>query len=97
LIRRLRLCKEIFMQIGRVVGHAVATVKHPTLKGWRLLLVQLMTADGKEDGEPLLAIDSLGAGVGSQVILTNDGAAARALVKAKNSPARWMVMGMCDA
>ena len=55
------------MQIGHVVvGHAVSTVKHPSMHGWRLLLVQLLTADGKEDGEPLLAIDNLGAGVGDR-------------------------------
>ena len=84
------------MQIGNVVGHAIATVKHPSLVGWRLLLVQLLTVDGGPDGEPLLAIDALGAGVGGRVILTNDGAAARALVKVKNSPVRWMVMGLCD-
>jgi ethanolamine utilization protein EutN len=84
------------MQIGRVEGHAVSTVKHPSLTGWRLLLVQLLTADNKADGEPLLALDALGAGVGARVILTNDGAAARELVGAKSSPARWMVMGLCD-
>ena len=50
---------EDFMQIGSVVGHAVSTVKHPSLKGWRLLVVQLLMADGKPDGEPLLAIDAL--------------------------------------
>lgn len=85
------------MQTGRVVGHATATVKHPSMKGWKLLVVQLLTPDGKEDGEPLLAIDSLGAGIADRVILTNDGAAARELVGAKNSPVRWMVLGICDA
>ncbi len=84
------------MQIGRVVGHATATVKHATLKGWKLLLVQPLLANGGEDGEPLLAIDHLGAGAGSRVILTNDGASVRELVGAKNSPIRWMVCGMCD-
>jgi microcompartment protein CcmK/EutM len=84
------------MLIGRVVGQAVSTVKHPSFAGWRLLLVQPLAADGKEDGEPLLAIDSLGAGTAHRVILSNDGAGARALVGAKNSPARWMVLGVCD-
>lgn len=84
------------MQIGRVVGHAVSTVKHPTLQGWRMLLVQLLTVDGGPDGEPLLAIDYLGASGGSRVVLTNDGAAVRELVGAKNSPIRWLVLGMCD-
>ena len=84
------------MQIGRVVGHAVSTVKHPSLQGWRLLLVQLLGAEDMPDGEPLLAIDKLGAAAGSRVILTNDGASAREMVAAKDSPARWMVLGMCD-
>lgn len=84
------------MQIGRVVGHAVATVKHPSLRGWRLLVVQPLTGEGKEDGEPVLAIDSLGAGTADRVIVSNDGAGARALVGAKDSPARWFVMGIPD-
>ncbi len=84
------------MQLGRVVGHAVSTVKHPSMTGWRLLVVQLLTVDGKEDGEPLLAIDSLGAARADRVILSNDGAEARAMVGAKNSPVRWFVMGIAD-
>jgi ethanolamine utilization protein EutN len=84
------------MQIGRVVGHGVSSVKHPSMQGWRLLLVQLLTPDGKEDGEPLLAIDSLGAGSADLVILSNDGAEARTMVGARNSPVRWFVMGIRD-
>jgi ethanolamine utilization protein EutN len=84
------------MQIGLVVGQAVSTVKHPTMHGWRLLVVQLLTIDGKEDGEPQVAIDSLGARVNDRVILTNDGAGARQMVGAKNSPVRWFVLGVCD-
>ena len=84
------------MQIGRVVGQAVSTVKHPSLQGWRLLLVQPLTAEGGPDGEPLLAIDRLGAGAADRVILSNDGAGAREMVGSKNSPARWMVLGICD-
>ncbi|MBV9125238.1 MAG: EutN/CcmL family microcompartment protein [Planctomycetes bacterium] len=84
------------MQIGRVVGQAVATIKHPSLNGWRLLVVQLLTADGGEDGEPLLAIDNLGAGTANLVVLSNDGEGARQLVGSRNSPVRWMVLGICD-
>jgi ethanolamine utilization protein EutN len=84
------------MQLGRVVGHAVSTVKHSSLQGWRLLLVQPLTAEGKEDGEPLLAIDKLGAGPATHVIISNDGAGAREMVGVKNSPVRWMVLGVCD-
>jgi ethanolamine utilization protein EutN len=84
------------VQIGRVVGHGVSTVKHPSFTGWKLLLVQLLTPDARADGEPLLAIDSLGAGANDLVILTNDGLSTRQLMGSTNSPARWMVMGLCD-
>ena len=50
------------MQLGRVIGTATATVKHPTFQGERLLVVQLETGDGRPDGEPVLAFDRLGAG-----------------------------------
>jgi ethanolamine utilization protein EutN len=84
------------MQIGLVVGHAVSTTKHPTLQGWRLLLVQPLGSDDRADGEPILAIDHLGAGAGARVVVCNDGAEARTMVGAKNSPARWFVMGLAD-
>ena len=84
------------MQIGKVVGHATATTKHPSLTGWKLLLVQLLAANGSADGEPVLAIDHLGAGLGTRVLLTNDGKAVAELVKTKATPLRWMVLGLCD-
>ncbi len=84
------------MQIARVVGHAVSTIKHPSLNGWRLVLVQPLTPDEKPDSEPLLAIDNLGSGMADRVIISNDGAAARVMVGARNSPARWFVLGIQD-
>jgi len=67
------------------------------MKGWRLLVVQPLTPAGKEDGEPLLAIDKLGAGSAHRVIISNDGAGARELVGDRKSPVRWMVVGICDS
>lgn len=81
---------------GFVLGHAVATIKHASLKGWRLLVVQPLATDGSADGEPLLAIDSLSAGANDMVILSNDGAGAREIVGSRTSPVRWMVLGVCD-
>jgi ethanolamine utilization protein EutN len=85
------------MQLGRVVGHAVSTVKHPSLQGWRLLVVQPLTAEGGADGEPILVIDQLGASAATRVIISNDGAGAREMMGSKNSPVRWFVMGIVDA
>jgi ethanolamine utilization protein EutN len=85
------------MQIARVIGHATATVKHPSLQGWKLLLVQPYMRDGTTpDGDVCLAIDRLGAGAGEQVIITSDGAGTREMMKADNTPVRWSVTGIVD-
>ncbi|MEX0977242.1 MAG: EutN/CcmL family microcompartment protein [Pirellulales bacterium] len=85
------------MQLGTVVGTATATIKHPTLSGWKLLVVQFYGADGRTpDGEPLLAIDALGAGIGERVMLSSDGKGTRELVKSDNTPIRYNVVGIQD-
>lgn len=84
------------MNLARVIGNATATVKHPSMQGWRLLIVQPLSASGGDDGEPLLAIDSLGAPIGSDVIITSDGKEVSAVMKSNNTPVRWMVMGLPD-
>ena len=50
------------MQLGRVLGTATATIKHPTLEGERMLVVQLLDAQSKPDGEPIIVFDRLRAG-----------------------------------
>lgn len=84
------------MQLATIVGHATATVKHPSMSGWKLLVAQPLTVDDKPDGEPILVIDNLGAGMKDRVIVCNDGAGARRLMGHENSPVRWFVMGICD-
>ncbi len=84
------------MQIGRVIGSATSTLKHPTFEGERLLIVQLQTANGSPDGEPVLAFDRLGAGRGDLVLLTNDGRILQEM-NGRETPGRWSVMGIPDA
>lgn len=84
------------MQSARVIGKATATIKHPTLNGWRLLIIQPLTLAGGPDGEPQLAIDFLGSDVGSLVIAAADGSASREIMQVKNSPARWIITGIED-
>ena len=55
------------MQLARVIGDVVATIKDPGFDSIKLLLVQPIGADGKDVGRPLVAVDSVGAGVGEQV------------------------------
>jgi ethanolamine utilization protein EutN len=85
------------MHLARVVGRAVATVKHPSLAGRKLLVVQPLMADGRgADGFPLLAVDGVGAGPGEVVLITSDGRGARQLLGADSTPVRWTIIGIRD-
>lgn len=55
------------MQMARVIGDVVATYKDPAFESTRLMLVQPINADGSNAGRPLVAVDSVGAGVGETV------------------------------
>ncbi|HVC94551.1 MAG TPA: EutN/CcmL family microcompartment protein [Pirellulales bacterium] len=85
------------MQLGIVVGTATSTLKHRSMEGWKLLIVQLSTGDGQSpDGDPVLAVDRLGAGLGETVMLSSDGKGTRELLQSDTTPVRWSVMGIPD-
>ena len=84
------------MLTGIVEGNVVATIKHGSMQGWRLLIVQPLGMENKCDGDPLLAIDMLGAARGSKVLISNDGKGAREMVGDNTSPVRWAVIGIVD-
>ena len=83
------------MQLGLVLGSATSTIKHPSFEGQRMLVVQPVTADGKDDGEPVLVFDRLGAGRGQRVIITSDGALMQTEL-GRDTPGRWSVMALPD-
>jgi ethanolamine utilization protein EutN len=84
------------MQQARVVGSAISSVKHPSMKGWKLLVVQPLGINRQPDGDPALVVDHLGAGAGDTVLISSDGKGARKLMDNEKSPVRWFVMGICD-
>ena len=85
------------MQIALILGTAISTVKHPSMRGQKLLVAQPLLADGRTpDADPLIAVDTVGAGKGERVILSSDGKFTRQHVGAENTPIRWAVIGICD-
>ena len=84
------------MQQAQVVGTAISSTKHPSLVGWKLLIVQPLGITGQADGDPALVVDQLGAGLGDKVLISSDGKGARQLMNDQKSPVRWFVMGICD-
>jgi ethanolamine utilization protein EutN len=86
------------MQLGLVVGTVNSTLKHPTLRGQKMLIVQPLMADRESpDGDPQIAVDAVGAGKGELVMITSDGKFVREVVKHENTPIRWSVIGIADA
>ena len=84
------------MYLARVEGNLVATRKHPSLDGWRLLICQPINNAGEPEGAPQVAIDCQGAGMHQRVVISSDGSAARKMVGDDRSPARWFVLGVVD-
>jgi ethanolamine utilization protein EutN len=84
------------VQIGRVVGTVVATQKHVTFEGAKLLLVQPLTLDDEPRGAAVLAVDSLGAGVHEKVLIVMEGRAAGEALGRKMAPVDAAVIGIID-
>ena len=85
------------MQLARIIGTATATIKHPSLVGARLLVVQPRMADRRSpDGDPQIAVDTVAAAVGDTVVITSDGRLLREILKSDATPARWSTIGLVD-
>jgi ethanolamine utilization protein EutN len=84
------------MLIARVIGELVATQKHPSHEGRKLLLVQPLNLDGTDRGEAVVAVDAVDAGVGDKVLLATEGFSAMTSVGRPNSPIDMSVIGFID-
>lgn len=84
------------MLLGTVIGYATATIKHPSMKGWKLSIVQPINSQRQPEADPVVAADSLGAAPGQTVVLNSDGKAARDLIGHDKSPVRYFVIALAD-
>jgi ethanolamine utilization protein EutN len=84
------------MLIARVVGELVATQKHPSHRGRKLLLVQPLNLDGSDRGGTVVALDAVDAGVGDKVLVATEGFSAMTAVGRPQSPIDMAVIGFID-
>jgi ethanolamine utilization protein EutN len=82
--------------IGKVIGDVVATRKHPSHEGLKLLLVQPLELDGTDRGAAVIAVDSVDAGIGDRVLLATEGFSAMTAVNRPQSPTEMAVIGVID-
>ena len=84
------------MFLARVTGEVVATIKHPHLKGRKLLLVAPEGAPGRPAAAPVIALDTVDAGVGDRVLVADEGNAAAQVLGMPRGPVRTVVVGVVD-
>lgn len=83
------------MQLAKVIGEVVSTMKDPNLAGLTLLLLQPLSASGEPSGRTLVALDSVGAGVGENVFFVRGREAAFPFFPAA-PPTDAAVVGIVD-
>ncbi|MBK9293506.1 MAG: EutN/CcmL family microcompartment protein [Oligoflexia bacterium] len=83
------------MIIGKVIGTCVATVKDSKLEGLKMLLVQPVSPKIENQGSMVVAIDSVGAGIG-EVVLYASGSSARQTEATNNKPVDAVIMAIVD-
>jgi ethanolamine utilization protein EutN len=82
--------------LGRVVGTVVATQKHPKFAGCTLLLVQPVDLHGQDDGDEMIAVDSVGSGAGETVLVVQEGRSTSIAMATDLAPANAAIIGIVD-
>ena len=83
------------MLLARIVGTVVATRKDPRLVSNKLMVVRPMDPHGKAEGNYLVAIDTVDAGVGETVLIVS-GSSARMASGLKDCPVDAAIIGIID-
>jgi microcompartment protein CcmK/EutM len=86
------------MFIAKVIGNVVSTQKNEKFRGMKLLLVQpYISRDSRLEasGSSVVAVDSVGAGIGECVLFTQ-GSSARLTSATKDAPVDAVIVGIVD-
>jgi microcompartment protein CcmK/EutM len=84
------------MLIARVVGDVVSTIKDDKITGKKLLIVREATVENELVGKPIVAVDTVDAGIGD-VVLIAQGSSARQTTFTKDTPTDAVIMAIVDS
>jgi len=84
------------MITGLVIGNIYSTINHPFYDGKKLMMVEKSNAQGKPSGDYLIAVDSVGAGIGEMVLVLDEGTGARQVLNSSDGPVRSVIVGIVD-
>jgi microcompartment protein CcmK/EutM len=84
------------MRIALVIGSTISTVKDEIIRGRKLLIVRNADTAGNAIGEPYIAVDTVSAGTGDLVMVT-DGSSARFTKQTTDTPVDAVIIGVIDS
>ena len=84
------------MQIALVIGSTISTIKDEVIRGRKLLIVRNADTAGTPTGDPYIAVDTVSAGAGDLVMVT-DGSSARFTSQTNNAPVDAVIVGVIDS
>ncbi|MDD8011920.1 MAG: EutN/CcmL family microcompartment protein [Acidobacteriota bacterium] len=84
------------MKLARVIGNVVATRKHGSHKGHKLLIVQPVDENGEDTAHAFLSCDTVNAGPGDLVLVQQEGNTARELLGTRSDPFHSVIVGIVD-
>jgi len=85
------------MILGKVIGNVISTIKLPVYQGYKILIVQPVNDEEEPQGESVLALDTVQAGVGDTVLVIDEGNSSRLIMNNSTAPVRTMIVGIVDA
>lgn len=84
------------MFTGRVIGTITSTIRHPWFQASKLLVVEKTDPTGQPSSGYVVALDTVGAGVGDPVLVLDEGTGARQIVGSSEAPLRTVIVGIID-
>ncbi len=84
------------MRLGRVIGNVISTIKHPKLRGIKLMIVKPVDLKGSKSSMPVILADYLNTAIGNTVFWIGDGSTICKILGMRSVPVRGSIVGIID-
>lgn len=84
------------MKLAKVIGHVVSSVKTPSHKGSKLMVVEPVNSEGHQIADSLIAVDGVQSGIGDLVLVVEEGGSARQVMNNSEGAVDAIIVGIVD-